>query len=191
MLRTKTVLAFVSLVILAGIVLSGSGTAWAQTSDVFWVAYYSGGATNSNNPPPVNGAIQIVNPAIGGDTCADIYVFDQFEELQECCTCFVSTDGLLTLTLFDVTNNPFTGKFASTGVIKLVSDPSCDPTNPTPTPEIRGWINNLNNGTVTESEFEAADLSAQELSNLKVQCSAVKNRSGHGICGTNSPFCSF
>jgi len=191
MLRTKTVLALVSLGVLAGLVLTGSGTAWAQTDDVYWVAYYSGGAQNSRTPPPVNGAIQIVNPGVNGDICTDIYVFDQFEELKECCTCFVSADGLLSLTIFDVTNNPFTGKFSTTGVIKLLSDPSCSPTNPQPAPEIRAWINNLNNGTVTESEFEPATLSGQELSNLGVQCTAVKNRSGAGICGNGNPACFF
>lgn len=49
----------------------------------------------------------------GGDICADIYVFDPNQELQECCSCRLTPDGLLTLSIGplggDIAANPLTG----------------------------------------------------------------------------------
>jgi hypothetical protein len=177
---------------IAGLVLAGSGIARAQTLDVFSVAYYSGGATSSISPPSINGAVQIINTGTsGGNLCADIYVFDQNEEMTECCRCSVSPDGLLSLTIFDLTNNPGNGSFSNQGVVKIVSDASCNEFSPTPTQELRAWINNANNSTVTESEFEAAPLSTQELADLSLLCTGIQNLSGKGQCGNGNPACSF
>jgi hypothetical protein len=58
-----------------------------------------------------------------GTLCADIYVFDDNEQLQACCGCPVTPDGLRTLS---VTNN-LTSKFGvskadlNAGVIKVIS----------------------------------------------------------------------
>ncbi|HEY7097133.1 MAG TPA: hypothetical protein VH437_10445 [Terriglobales bacterium] len=189
MIRTKLATLLVLAAVFTGLLIVSGGTAQAQSLDVYQVAYYSGGATSSS-PPPVNGAIQVINPgASGGDLCADIYVFDPSEEMKACCSCIITPDGLLTLTIFDVTNNPANGVFSPTGAIKIISDSSCNATAPAPTPELRAWINNVNNGTVTESEFEATPLSSRELSGLGALCGAIGNLSGTGICATASPFC--
>jgi len=42
-----------------------------------------------------------------GALCANIYVFDDDQELQECCSCPVTADGVRTLsTINDLTSNP-------------------------------------------------------------------------------------
>jgi hypothetical protein len=170
----------------------GSGIARAQTLDVFSVAYYSGGASSETAPPPINGAVQVINTGTsGGNLCADFYVFDQNEEMTECCHCSVSPDGLLSLTIYDLTNNPGNDVFSAQGVIKVVSDASCNEFSPTPTPELRAWIADANNSSVTESEFEATPLSTQELANLSLLCTGIKNLSGEGQCGNGNPACSF
>lgn len=179
--------------VFAGLFLGSSGTAWAQnTDDVFWVAYYSGGATSTNVVPSPDGSIQVINPgSTGGTLCADIYVFDQFEEMQECCNCQASINGLFTDSTFDLTNNPsFQGKFASTGVIKIVADATCKASSPTPIAELRSYMVNPQSTTVTESEFEEAPLSSEELTQLSNACNFIKtNQSGRGVCGKANPAC--
>lgn len=191
MFRTPTLMAFLLVAMVAGLVLAGSGTAWAQnTTDVFWVAYYSGGATTQGGPGA--GTVQIVNPGVsGGSLCADIYVFDPRQELKECCHCTITPDGLLTLQVGDLTNNPANGLFGTNGVIKIVSDAgsNCNERGPVPTPELRAWTSNPNNATLVESEFEPTPLSAQELFDLDVLCGAIPNQTGPGVCAEVNPAC--
>ena len=191
MFRTRTLMAFLLVAMVVGLILTGSGTAWAQnTTDVFWVAYYSGGVTYSDAPAGTD--VRIINPgASGGNLCADIYVFDPQEELKECCQCTVTPDGLLTLSMAQLTNNPANGVYSTNGVIKIVSDSgsNCNAASPSPTPELRAWIPNAHGASITESEFEATPLSAGELSNLKVLCGAIKNQSGPGVCGGGNSAC--
>jgi len=171
--------------VVAALVCTVPAHAQNQT-DVFQVAYYSGGNT-SNGVPAVEGTTRIINTGTSGEwVCADIYVFDPHEELKECCSCPVSADGLLTIPTASLTDNPANGVFSTSGVIKIVSDqyPNCDAANPVPTPEIRSWITNPNGRptTVTEAEYELTPLSAAELSALALQCSFIPNQSGPGVC---------
>jgi hypothetical protein len=166
-------------------------SAWAQNqTNVFSVAYYNGGAGRPSSAPAVDGKVQIIYPgasstAAGQTICADIYVFDPAQELKECCSCPISTDGLLTIALHSLTDNPANGVYSSTGVIKVVatSDSTCGslPTNPTPTPELRSWMVNVES-SVTETEFQSTPLSAQELFELGLLCSFIPNQSGPGVC---------
>ena len=189
MLQTRTVLTLLLIVVFAGTMSS----VWAQNqTNVFSVAYYVGGAGRPSSAPAVDGKLQIVYPgasstAAGQYICADIYVFDPAQELKECCSCPVSTDGLLTIALHSLTDNPANGVFSSTGVIKLVSDNSgvCLsgglPTNPTPAAELRAWSINADT-SITEDKFQATPLSALELFELGFLCSGVPNESGPGVC---------
>jgi len=189
MLRTKTVMGLLLIVVFAGM----ASTAWAQNqTNVFSVSYYVGGAGRPGAAPAVDGKIQVVFPgysatAAGQYICADIYVFDPAQELKECCSCPISTDGLLTVALHSLTDNPANGVYSTTGVIKIVSDNSgvCLygglPTNPSPAPEIRAWSVNADT-SVTETKFQATPLSSQELFDLGFLCSGVPNESGPGIC---------
>ena len=181
MLRTKTVMGFLLIAVFAGLLMAGTGTAWAQTQDVFWVGYYNTGVTNVNTFSP--GGVQLINPGTSGGTlCADVYVFDPNEELKECCALPISTDGGLFLSIEGFTTNPANGVYSPTGVIKVVSDPTCNPFNPVPTPELRGSIFNVNRPSVTETALQAAPLSSQELYELGLLCSFIPNQSGPGVC---------
>ncbi|MGA2880921.1 MAG: hypothetical protein ABSG13_18375 [Bryobacteraceae bacterium] len=130
----------------------------------------------------------------GGNLCADIYVFDPYQELAECCSCKITPDGLLTLSVsYNLTSNTLTGVPLSTGVIKMVSSSTCNASAPKPAPGIRAWGTHVQTGGTwaeTETEFQDAGLSAVELSRLSAECSAIQlDGSGHGLCscGTIPP----
>jgi hypothetical protein len=183
MLRKKTVMGLLLVAAFAGLLVAGTGTALAQTQDVFWVAYYNTGVTSASAVS--NGGVDLLNPGTsGGWLCADVYVFDANQELKECCALPISADGGLFLSLTGLTNNPANGVYSPTGVIKIVADQytNCNPTNPVPTPELRGSIFNVDS-SITESTFQATPLSAQELFDLGFLCSGVPNESGPGVCG--------
>jgi hypothetical protein len=68
--------------------------------------------------------VRIINPtAQFGTLCANIYVFDDFEELQTCCGCPVSPDGQRTLSVLNDLTSNFGVHLADLnhGVIKIVS----------------------------------------------------------------------
>ena len=187
MLQIRTVMTLLLIIVFAGAL---SSVAAQNETNVFSVAYYVGGAGRPSSAPAVDGKVQIIYPgasssAAGQTICADIYVFDPGQELKECCSCPISTDGLLTIRLHSLTDNPANGVFPSTGVIKVVAanDPSCGalPTNPSPTPELRSWMVNVDT-SVTETEFQATPLSSQELFELGLLCSFIPNQSGPGVC---------
>jgi hypothetical protein len=134
--------------------------------------------------------------AIGDvNLCAMIYVFDNDQQLTECCGCLLTPDGLRTLSVGkNLTNNPLTGVISNNGVIKIVSsllnNSPCDPTSGfTPASTVRAWASHVENkvGTaypITETAFSDAGLSGTEFEfNLIEQCSfAQRLGSGHAIC---------
>lgn len=180
----------------------GSGVAWAQ-ADTLKVNYY----INAGAPGFPDGTLEVTNPGTsGGNLCASIYVFDPAEELKECCSCLVTPDGLLTLSVNkDLTNNPQNGVHSSTGAIKIVSSApgsngrcaAAVAENPVPTPSLRAWITHPRTkntvtqaGTVTEEEFDDATLSSAELASLKDLCDTINdNGSGRGLCATKIALC--
>jgi len=167
-----------------------AGVAAAQEPpDTLKVDYFS----NANTGGAPDGTLRLTNPGTaGGSLCAAIYVFDPSQELSECCSCFVSPDGLRTLSVnTDVTGNPLTGVTLSTGVIKIVSIPTkagvCPkyPTSLTPTAGIRSWTTHIQNSsfTITETASQDATLSATEAKRLGGQCYAIQIAgSGKGLC---------
>jgi hypothetical protein len=185
--------------VIVGLCFTGASVASAQT-DVYKVNYFSnnlyelvsGGIGVAPNLPTAN--VRIANPGLTyGNLCAMIYVFDQDQQMTECCGCSVSHNGLLTLTVPQLTLNPLTFVVSHNGVIKVVSaainNSPCDPTaNVTPTPNLRVWMTHIQNlvGTVypvTETESSDSKLGATELANLQAQCSFINILgSGHGIC---------
>lgn len=190
-------------VLLAGVLIAGNGVASAQ--DVYKVDYFSnnlyiltsGGLGFPPTLPTAN--VRIANPGLTyGNLCAMIYVFDQDQQMTECCGCSVSHNGLLTLTVAQLTLNPLTFVVSHNGVVKVVSaavnNSPCDPTaNVTPKPNLRVWVTHIQNpiGTaypVTETEASDSTLGATELANLQAQCSFINILgSGQGICNCGSP----
>ena len=96
------------------------GNAFAQDNSVFFTTYYS----HANTSGAPDATLRIVNDGnTDGNLYADIYVLDDSQELQECCGCVVSKDGLLSESVdSNLTANSLTGKVNTRGVIKIFSD---------------------------------------------------------------------
>jgi hypothetical protein len=163
----------------------------AMAQDVYKLNYFS----NSNTPGAPDATVRIDNPGLTyGNLCAMIYVFDNDQQLTECCGCVETHNGLRTLSMKkDLTSNPLTPSFSKTGVIKIISaavnNSPCDPTsNVTPKANLRAWGTHIQNpvGTaypITETEFSDSTLGATELANLEAQCAFIGILgSGAGIC---------
>src|SRR5271166_2070202 len=170
-----------------------AGYAAAQTAppaDTLKVDYFS----NANTAGAPDGTFRITNPGTaGGSLCAAIYVFDSAQELSECCECYVSPDGLRTLSVnSDLTSNPLTGVTLSTGVIKVVSTPTKSartcaylPISINPTAGLRSWTTHIQNSNfaITETASQDATLSAAEVKRLQGECYAIQlDGSGRGRC---------
>ena len=104
----------------------GSTTAVAQ-DNVYALSYFS----NAHTTGAPDGALRLVNDGYvsdaspAGDLCASIYVFDSNEELNECCSCKVTPNGILSLSVnTNLTSNTLTGVTPKRGVIKVVSSVS-------------------------------------------------------------------
>jgi hypothetical protein len=186
----------VLVVAVLALALAAGSVANAQSTDVYTVDYYS----NANTAGAPDATVRVINPGTGSnagntealDLCANIYVFDANQELSECCSCFVSANALLTLSVNkNLTNNPLLGALLKTGVIKIVSShriKPCDPTSIAPEPTLRAWATHIQNkvGTAfpeTEGESQAAILGAGEQADLAEDCTvAMELGSGQGQC---------
>jgi hypothetical protein len=180
-----------TLVVIALTLALCAGTAAAQATppaDTLKVDYFS----NAHTTGAPDGTLRLTNPGTApGNVCANIFVFDPFQELSECCSCFLSPDGLRTLSVnTDLTSNPLTGVQLTTGVIKIVSTTltagTCPlPTNLNPIPAVRAWETHIQNAGFAETETASSDatLSTGEVTRLKAECNAVRIvGSGSGIC---------
>jgi hypothetical protein len=114
---------------IAGIVtclLLATGTVWAQSyPDTFSVNYFS---NNNAHPSGDDQRVRIINPGVYAPSyppafvCAMIYVFDNVQEMKDCCACNISSNGLAELSVkTNLTVNPFNGVVPNDGDIKIVS----------------------------------------------------------------------
>jgi hypothetical protein len=147
----------------------------------YFVTYYSN--ANAANAP--DATLRIINDgATGASMFADIYVFDDSEELQECCGCVITPDGLLSESVNkNLTANPITGIKPTRGVIKIIPDAGLtssvaeSPANAGHIPlsaGLSGWathVQKLASGfAVSEGELAGADLSPSEEVLLQELC---------------------
>jgi len=183
------------------IALMLGGTAFASVeggdNSVYFVTYYS----NANTSGAPDGTLRIVNDGDvsnsetegvpNGYMWADIYVFDDSQELQECCSCFVSPDGLLSESVNkNLTANELTGRAENTrGVIKVLSSPNNNPTAADLAPGLRGTMTHVQAGAtkatwaVTEVPIADSNFNVYELESLEQSCSfAITLGSGYGTC---------
>jgi hypothetical protein len=201
---------WLAIVIVAATCLLTASVGWAQKppADTFQVNYFS----NANNDAGIDQAVRIINTGADAPSfppsnlCAMIYVFDNKQELKECCGCLISTDGLAELSLDNnLVSNPFDGRSPKDGDIKIVSAAPndsfggvpCDPTgggigsngkyvlNIAPTRDLRSWGTHVqNDSSLTEDEFQTATLGTGELDSLQEECYGIVTvGSGAGICG--------
>jgi len=181
-------------------------------NSVYFVTHFSNNVTAAPD-----GTVRVINDGtqatatLNGTLYADIYVFDDSEEMISCCSCQITADGLLAESVSQQLANPGgptgPGVYGSTfstrgefsrGVIKIVSSSSSDPTNPVPVPGLRAWATKIQATSValgvpptevgpyytTEAPFADSNLSPAELSNLGSVCSyGLQDNSGYGWCG--------
>jgi len=158
---------------LMAIALMLSGNALAQgDNSVYFVTYYANNATGY--PDAVVRFINDGDQGTGaaGDLWAAFYVFDDSQELTECCACVVTPDGLLSEDVkTELTSNPLTGKIPQRGVIKVISSASWDPTAPAPKTGLRGTATHIQaNKAITETAFADANLGSAEQTLLGQLC---------------------
>ena len=181
-----TILSLLAIALVLGVV---SGTALAQDNSTYAVTYYS----NANTAGAPDATVRVINDGdTGGTLCAAFYVFDDSQEMQECCSCPVTADGLIAESVNRyLLSNSLTSFVNVKGVIKVVStnapSGSCDPTKGSPTAGIRGWATHIQRATsgyaITETELHDANLSAAELAGLQQFCSfEIVLGSGRGTC---------
>jgi len=156
----------------------------------------------------INGA-SLLGPGFGtaGNICVNVYAFSPDEQLISCCSCLVTPNALVSLSVNrDIIANTLTQVQPSSVVVKLVgtgagttfSGSNC--TNSAPTagtdgfplaPGVRAWGTTMHQAipggafVISETPFSAISLSSAELSSIAGRCSAVAgNGSGHGTCNS-------
>jgi hypothetical protein len=145
-------------------------------------------------------------PSEPGTLWAQIYVFDDSQEMRSCCACPITPDGLLSESVNkELTANEFTGRGQiARGVIKVVSSIASDPTEVGDVPGLRGWMTHIQATTttfpapgpgnavnavekgpwfVTEDALVDSNLTELESLNLRALCSyGLTIGSGYGAC---------
>lgn len=168
----------------------------ADTTPTFSVAYFDSSLFPGVLPDQ---SIRIVNPGVQsttsalGDLCANIYVFDSSQELKECCSCPVTANGYIRLSVnSNLTNNPGNGASFNVGSVAVVpsvlsATSACDPTTVSPVPSLNVWGTHVaTKGAgfgLVETLAPSAPLSGPELTELQSICGfIVGNQSGAGVC---------
>jgi len=195
------------LLLLASAVMLLGGSALA-VDDVggdfsyYFVTYYA----NANNAKAPDATIRIINDGDtstaetegvpNGNLWASFYVFDDSQELQECCDCWISADGILSESVDkELLANPLTPKVNTRGVIKIIANVNGDPTDNVVEPGLHGFATHIqafnvagaSPYTTTETPLADANLVSAEKSALESSCSfAITLGSGHGVCSCTS-----
>jgi hypothetical protein len=171
----------------------------------------------ANNPGPGGQADQLVRLVnVGefgtplsspvGDICANVYVFDANQEMVACCSCRVTPNGLLSISVANsLTNNPVTSVVPVSGDIKIISTLASGSTPCTPltynggvAPSLVGWASHIetSGGTAAGTFITVAELlgwyrvptadgaNASEADFLPQACQFARYLgSGKGTCG--------
>jgi hypothetical protein len=183
-----------------------SGSALAQSENSYYFTTYF--VNNVSAAPDatlriINDGDSAANP--NGTLYASIYVFDDSQELTECCSCPITADGLLSESVRNqLTANPLTSIKPSRGVIKVISsttesDARTNFAPNTPTPGLRGWATHIQSVanknpfgpspySQTETELADSNLTAGEQSQLEMLCKFDKMLSGKPCTCTPEDF---
>ena len=186
--------------ILAIALVLGMTSAVAQNApdDVYMIGYYSGALTAGN----MDSTVRVVNDGSAGeaDLCAAFYLFDSAQELQACCSCPVTADGIISESVNrNLLGNVLTAAVNKAGVVKVLSTatavggPSeCSASaqySGAVTPGIRGWITHIQAGKtaatpqITETTLKDSNYTTLETGDLELECQyAILLGSGHGTC---------
>ena len=136
-------------------------------------------------------------PGIGvsQNLCINLYTFDPQEELISCCTCSVTPNGLVSLSVVkSLISNPLTPAIPTAVVVKAVASISgtCNASQiGVPAHGLLAWATTLHQNTSTaavsysptETPFSQASLSGAEFTHLTSTCGFIQSDgSGFGIC---------
>src|ERR1039458_6976185 len=112
-------LGFLMLLLTLAVMLGGTALAQDSKNDQYFTTYFS----NANTANAPDATVRIINDGFTGTNIyAAIFVFDDSEELTECCDCEITPDGLLSESVNNnLTANPLTGIKPTRGVIKVIS----------------------------------------------------------------------
>ena len=139
-----------------------------------------------------------------GDMCVSVYAFSPDEQMVSCCSCLVTPNGLVNLSVKrDLTANALTPIVASSTVVELVAtrrtgSAACDPGTFSTAEQLAdgmvAWGTSLHALPVTagtpagsyglaETPFSKGTLTGDHLNRLAQICSFMRaNGSGYGIC---------
>ena len=144
--------------------------------------------------------INITNTgASDGNVCANLYAFSPDEQLISCCTCVVSPNALVSLSVQrDLISNTLTPAVPTSIVVKLIGSTggACNAAAVSMANLAKGllaWGTTLHivktvdasTPKLTETEFVSSTLSASELARITSLCTFIQaNGSGFGICNS-------
>jgi len=173
--------------------LAFPGSALAQSpgdSSYYFVTYYSNNVSGA--PDEV---VRIINDGeTGGTLWADFYVFDDSEELSECCSCPITADGLLSESVQkELMANPLSGPVRTRGVIKVIADSAGDLYSPTPSAGLHGWATHIQKAAsgydISESSLADSNLGGDDLYGWTMPyiCEIlIELGEGYGACSCTS-----
>src|SRR5579871_2812675 len=182
-----------------------SPMAFAQgpiTADPYFQVRYAANVGPTSN---VDSYVNLTNTnASGGNLCVNVYTFSPDEQEISCCSCLVTPNGLVSLSVKnDLISNTLTPAIPNSVVIKLIgSAPAtgnvCDASTVALEAQMTGmlaWGSTSHAATVggtpafvVETPFTPATLSAVDFSRITALCGFIKsNGSGYGICKSCRP----
>jgi hypothetical protein len=183
-------LGFLLCLVLTLAIASGTALAAPPVGDGsnYFTTYYS----NANTSSAPDAVVRVINDGdTGGNLYASYYVFDNSQELQECCNCFISPDGINSEDVnSDLTGNSLTSKVNTNGVIKVIGSSTGDPTANTLAAGLHGTATHIQRTAptsgsfyVTETALADSNLAAGEQTMLQMLCKfAIELGSGRGTC---------
>ncbi|MGA7795342.1 MAG: hypothetical protein WCA19_20060 [Candidatus Acidiferrales bacterium] len=156
------------LMLMLAITMMIGGTALAQgDNSVYFTTYFSG--NNLSGAP--DATLRVINDGdTEGNLYASIYVFNDSQELTQCCSCPITPDGLLSESVLkNLTANAIRTEIDTRGVIKVISSSTFSapfsppfPANPetafatTPTPGLRVWATHVQGTSVTNVPYNGS-----------------------------------
>ena len=189
----------------------GTATATLNVTTDFYIRYAanltSGDSVINLTNTGANGAA-LNGPGFGGavgNICMNVYTFSPDEQLVSCCSCLVTPNGLVSLSVNnDLVSNTLTGVRPNSIVVKVLpsaASPTFTGTSCTNSAALAGEASNplllpggsLGFGTTvhaqgtgfatTETPFLGATLSQAELASITKRCTnIIGNGSTFGIC---------
>ena len=173
-------------------------SAVAFADDSFQIRYAANLNIGDSFVDFTNSGATVAN-SVSQNLCINLYTFDPAEELISCCTCSVTPNGLVSLSVMkSLISNPLTPAVPTSVVIKAVASTGVCNASAVGTLAhgLLGWGTTLHQNTstaapsysVTETAFSQADLTAAELAHITSTCGFIQSDgSGFGICKGCAP----